>query len=353
MSTEAMVLEKVTATAPANIAFVKYWGAVDLERALPVNRSISMTLSDSLTRCTVEPLPDGSSDEIYLVDERGERVPAPERFAQRVRDQLGRLRVWAGYDGSFRVATRNNFPMATGLGSSASGFAALTLATTRALGHELSPRTLSLLARRSGSGSAARSAMGGYVQWPGGDGADVAPAGAESPDDDADGFASVLAPADHWDLRDVVAVVETGAKPVPSLEGHRRAATSPYYERRLELLPERLERVRQGIRDRDLELMGPVLECEAVDLHLVAMSSRPPIFYWTGGTLDVIRRVRAMRGESVGAYVSIDAGPNVHVICEPHDEEAVAGALASLPSVRRLIRDGVGPGPFVSEDHLL
>lgn len=353
MSTDTVGLEKATATAPANIAFVKYWGAVDLERALPVNRSISMTLSHSCTRCTVLPREDGSSHEVYLVDETGDRVEAPEGFAGRVLSHLDRLRGWAGYDGFFRVATRNNFPMATGLGSSASGFAALTLATTRALGRELSPRTLSVLSRRSGSGSAARSAMGGYVEWPGGDVPDVAERGLAAPEDDSGGHARVLAPAEHWDLRDVVAVVETGAKPVPSVEGHRRAGTSPYYERRLELLPDRLERVRRGIRERDLELLGAVLEREAVDLHLVAMSSRPPIFYWTGGTLEVIREVRAMREDGVNAYFSIDAGPNVHVICEPDLEDAVAGRLGSLAAVRTLIRDGVGQGPIVSDDHLL
>src|SRR5262249_22519333 len=127
-------MSKTTIQAPANIAFIKYWGARDLERAVPMNPSISMTLETCATRCTVETLAEGAKDEIWLSEpDRGFRPP-PREFAERMARQLDRLRAWSGSRAAFRVATKNSFPTAGGLASSAAGFAALTLAAAGALG---------------------------------------------------------------------------------------------------------------------------------------------------------------------------------------------------------------------------
>lgn len=327
-----------TATAPSNIAFIKYWGARDLERAVPFHPSISMTLRRCWTMTTVafEPVAE-QRDEVVVVDEGGARRPAGAEFRARVCRQLDRLREEAGTRGRFIVATRNSFPAGTGLASSASGFAALTLAAAKAVGLELPPERLSSLARSSGSGSAARSVLGGYVEWP------------ARPDLSA----RQLAAASHWDLRDVIAVVEEDPKAVPSLEGHRRAPTSPYFETRLRLLPERLRLVREAIARRSLDLLGPALEEEAIELHLVAMSSRPPAFYWKPGTVRVLEAVRTMREDGCEAWATLDAGANVHVVCAPRWEAWVQRELARLPEVRRLILDGVGEGPRYESEHLL
>jgi diphosphomevalonate decarboxylase len=376
---------KATASAPANIAFIKYWGARDLDRALPLNPSISMTLTRCRSRTTVEVLPGPGDDEVLVAGGRDDgsnkaavrrlpenpgmdpdtRAPTADRagdvgvspgatpvlrpadagFAARVRHHLDEIRRWAGLDPgatAFRVATVNSFPAAAGLASSASGFAALTVATLAALGREATPAELSSLARRSGSGSAARSVLGGYVEWPGPESAD--------PDDPV---AAVLAPAAHWDLRDLIAIVETGAKEVSSLAGHRRAPTSPYFGRRLEALPHRLAAVRRAILDRDFATLGPLIEEEAIDLHLIAMSSRPPIFYWKPATLEVLAALRTLRREGVPAWATIDAGANVHSICTPDAEAAVAARLAATPGVLDVIRDRVGEGPELHDEHLL
>jgi diphosphomevalonate decarboxylase len=330
---------KATAVAPANIAFIKYWGARDLDRAVPRNPSISMTLRACHTRCTVEHLPGGSADEVLYGGGRERlRDPGPA-FADRVRRHLDGIRAATGAGGAFRVATWNSFPSAAGLASSASGFAALTLAAARAAGADFSHRDLSSLARLSGSGSAARSVLGGYVEWPAGDGEDGC-------------HARPLASHDHWDLRDLIALVEAGPKATSSREGHRRAPTSPYFEARQALLPARLRETREAIAGRDLARLGPVLEEEAIDLHLIAMSSRPPIFYWHAATLGALEAVRRLRDEGAGAWATMDAGPNVHVICEAGSEERVAAALREVPGVREVIRDGVGPGPRFVPEHL-
>lgn len=334
--------EKVTAVAPANVAFVKYWGARDLEAGVPRNRTVSMTLRRCVSRCTLVPAPGADRDEVLRVSDGGEPEPAPEPFAAPVRAHLDRLRRRADRQIPMRVATRNTFPSSAGLASSASGFAALTLAGARLLGLDLGTGALSRLARRSGSGSAARSLMGGYVEWPAGDRSTT-----------LRGPARRLAGPGHWELRDVVAIVDAAPKPVPSREGHRRAATSPHFATRLGEVGRRLRSVRSAIRSRDLEALGPVLEEEAVELHLVAMSSRPPIFYWKPGTLEVLGEVRRAREEGVPAYFTIDAGPNVHVVCPPEAEADVVARLERLDAVDRVLRDGVGPGARLEDEHLL
>jgi diphosphomevalonate decarboxylase len=330
---------RVTVEAPANIAFIKYWGARDLESALPANTSVSMTLDHCRARTTIEQLPAAGEDEVQLAAAGGELSDAPPEFAAGVCRHLDRLRRWAGVDSSFRVASRNNFPTGAGIASSAAGFAALATAVAACLGRQPDAAALSLLARLSGSGSAARSVMGGYVRWPADDADPASPAVA-------------LAAADHWPLCDLVAVVDTESKSVSSREGHRRAPSSPHFAMRQERLAERLAAVEQAILDRNLARLGPLVEQEAIDLHLIAMSSRPPIFYWRPGTLEVLEAVRRLRGDGVGAWITMDAGPNVHVICEPGDEETVAVTLAGLPRVLSLLRDRVGAGPRFVEEHL-
>jgi diphosphomevalonate decarboxylase len=272
------------------------------------------------------------------------RDPGPA-FTARVLAHLDNLRRRAGLepgDGRFRVVTANSFPASAGIASSASGFAALTVAGAAALGLgldlERDAAELSALARQSGSGSAARSLQGGFVLWPD-------PAGAD-PDDPR---AVQLHPASHWPLADLVALVDTGAKEVSSLGGHRLAPTSPYFARRLEILPERLDRVRRALADRDFARLGAAIEEEAIDLHLIAMSSRPPIHYWTAGTVEVLACVRRLRAEGLPAWSTMDAGPNVHVICPPEAATAVAARLGELPAVQGVLRDRAGDGPVLEE----
>ncbi len=322
---------RATVSAPANIAFVKYWGARDAERALPYHPSISMTLEVCRSTTTVEADAGLDCDEVFVTGDDGRLHPAEAGFATRVGRHLEAIRRATGRGERCRVATRNSFPAAAGLASSASGFAALAGAACRALGLDPGPDELSVLARLSGSGSAARSTLGGFVEWPAGD--------------DPEAPAARLAPAAHWPLADVIALVETGAKEISSLEGHRRAPTSPGFEPRLARLPERLAAVRRAIEGRDLGALGPLLEREALELHAVAMTSEPPILYWLPGTLEVLHAVRELRRNGTAAHATMDAGANVHVICEPAAAEAVAGRLAELPAVRGVIRDRTGEGP--------
>lgn len=342
-SVDEPVRRKATYQAPANLALVKYWGMRNEEQALPCAPSISMTLTACVSITTVEYREQAGRDEVLLAEEDGRLQSAAAAFAAPVRRHLDRLRAWAEIGGRstghFLVATRNSFPSRSGLASSASGFAALTFAAVASLGRYASPEELSLLARASGSGSAARSVLGGWVVWPSPWNAPHAPA-------------KQLFPPGHWDLRDVIAVVEKGAKGVSSLEGHRRARSSELFPSRLGALPARLAAVERAIAARDLSALGRLVEADAAELQAIALSCEPPAVYPTAGTLAVLRCVAHLRQSGVPVYWSLDAGANVHLLCEPNDEDTVATAVAALPGTLGVLRDRVGSGPRRLDEHL-
>jgi diphosphomevalonate decarboxylase len=333
-----MSLKRATAVAPANIAFVKYWGVRDAERTLPYNGSISMNLDACLTTTTVMFDPALEQDEVTLTLYGGEARRAGGRPLERVVTHLDRLRALAGVAWRARVESSNNFPSDAGIASSAAAFAALTLAGAAALDLGLDERQLSILTRRSGSGSACRSIPTGYVEW-------RIPEGAYDPVVwDQESYAASLGPPEHWALADVVAVVDVEAKKIGSAENHRLAATSAYFPARLAELPARLDAVRAAIATSDLTALGEAVEADAVSMHAVCMTSRPPSFYWNAGTMTVIQAVRSWRAEGLQSYFTIDAGPNVHVICAAADRIEVERRLRELPGVLFTIGNGVGAG---------
>lgn len=319
-----------TAIAPANIAFIKYWGMRDTAQTLPYNGSISMNLDACLTTTTVELDPALRDDEVTLTLYGQTAQPARGRPRERVVAHLDRLRALAGETTYARVVSANNFPADAGIASSAAAFAALTLAGTAALGLFLDTRTLSILARRSGSGSASRSIPTGYVEWHNGD--------------DQTSFAESLAAPEYWDLADVVAVVDTSAKKIGSAENHLLATSSPYFNVRRDEVPTRLHEARTAIIRRDLTQLGVIMEADAVSMHAVCMTQVPPSFYWNAGTLTVIHAVREWRAQGLEAYFTIDAGANVHVICAGPDRATVQARLTDLPGVQLTLANGPGAG---------
>jgi diphosphomevalonate decarboxylase len=325
-----------TARAGSNIAFIKYWGVADESLNIPLSNSISMTLADAHTTTSVQwsPHDKRSEDEVTIDDVRLGPVAAA-----RIVRHLDRIRQLAQVDLRARVVSRNNFPMASGIASSASGFAALTVASCAALGLELDATRLSAIARR-GSGSASRSLFGGFVEW-------------EQGDDDASSVAHSIAPAQHWPLRDIVAVVSAAVKSVSSEHGHTFAATSPLNDARIASLDCALSEVRDAISQRKIRLLGPIIERDALAMHAVMMTGTPSLMYWSPGTIDVLHAVRLWRAEfGLPVYFTIDAGPNVHLITEAAHESAVVELLKGVHSVERVIVSQPGPAPVLLNEHL-
>lgn len=325
-------MRKATAVAHPNIAFVKFWGKVDEALNLPANPSLSMNLAALTTVTTVEFRP-GYREDAVTINDQPVSGPAWDRIVA----HLDRVRALAGIDDRARVVSVNNFPVGTGLASSASGFAALSLAATRAAGLELSEAALSRLARL-GSGSACRSVPGGFTLWEG--------------DTDETSWARQVAPPEHWDLRDVVAVVEHRPKAVSSSTGHALARTSPFYAARLAWVPELLSAAMEGIQQRDLARLGEAAEADALALHGVMMTSRPSLFYWQPATVQVMQAVRAWREEGLPVYFTIDAGPNVHCLCLGGAAGEVETRLRNLPGVQYVLVSGPGDGVRLTDRHL-
>jgi len=312
-----------TVVAHANLAFVKYWGKRDSALNIPLNNSISMNLSAARTTTTVEFDAALEEDAVLLEGE-----PVSEAFAVRVSRHLDRLRELAGSPVKARVETHNSFPASTGFASSASGFAALTLAASTALSLDLSERQLSILARQ-GSGSACRSIPAGFVEWQAGT-------------TDGDSYAYAIASPEHWDIVDVAVLVTESAKQVPSSQGHLLALNSPFWEARQALLPERLERVRGAILQRDFHTFGCEIEAEAMSMHAIMLTSayerddawHSGIYYISPDTLELLIAVQRWRDEGLGVYFTLDAGPTVHLICP----------LAEAAVVQRAVQQIARPG---------
>jgi diphosphomevalonate decarboxylase len=328
-----MPFQKVTSCANSNIAFIKYWGNRDVTHRVPLNDSVSMNLDHATTTTTVA-FDAQLNDDAVLIG----GAEANEAARQRVVAHLDRVRALAKIEVKARVQSQNSFPIGAGIASSASAFAALSLAATHAAGLELSERDLSMLARQ-GSGSACRSVPAGFVEWI---------AGSSS----ADSYAVSIAPPAHWDLSDVIAVVSAEEKQTGSTAGHAAAQTSHFLSERLRALPTRFHHVRRAILAKDLALLGPAIEEDAIELHFIAMTSVPPIFYWSPAMVRVIQSMLCWRADGLVVYFTLDAGPNVHLICESKDAEQVAARARAVPDVQQVIVNAPGGAARLIEEHL-
>ena len=309
---------RATAIAPANIALIKYWGKKDAKLRLPTNDSISMNLS-AVTTVTAVEFVDGLKEDLVSIDRRS--VSGVEK--QRIIAHLDRIRRMAGTHLKARVESRNNFPKGTGLASSASGFAALTLAASRSAGLALSEKELSILARL-GSGSACRSIPSGFVEWRAGN-------------SDKNSFAHSLFPGDYWDIRDVIAIIGRDAKKVSSTEGHAAVESSPFFKERLRGLPQKIRRIKEAIRKKDFSEFGEIAEAEAINMHAVMMTSNPALIYWMPATLRVMNQIIDWRASGLESYFTIDAGPNVHVLCRAKDAMKLERRLSMVEGVENVI----------------
>lgn len=323
---------RATAQAGANFALIKYWGKRDAALNLPDVGSISLTLDALHTETTVTFDPSLSADELVL-----DGQPGLDR-TRRISAFLDVLRQRAGALDFARVETGNNFPTAAGLASSASGFAALTVAADAALGTGWDARTLSELAR-IGSGSAARSIFGGIVEMHRGE-----------REDGSDSVAEPLADLDHWPLKVAVAISTRAEKAVGSTEGMQRTAdTSPFYAAWVANQPADLAEARKAIENKDFERLAEVSEGSALAMHGLAMSARPGLLYFNATTMECLHRIRALRSDGVPVFFTVDAGPQVKAICESVALPAVRDALAGVSGVLDVVESGLGPGAAVRD----
>ena len=312
---------RATARAQPNIALIKYWGKRNTRRNLPAVGSISITLADLFTETSVE-LDKSLPHDRLVVNDRDDPHMMP-RISKCLDEVVGPDRPRA------RVDSRCNFPIAAGLASSASAFAAVVVASAAAAGQQRNADEMASLAGRA-SGSAARSLYGGYVEL-------------TSSDDDIS-VASIRG-VEEWPLRVVVAITESGAKSIASGEAMEISRnTSPFYDRWVAAQAADLETARDAISARDFEKLAVVAEHNCLKMHSVMWASRPPIVYWNSATLNCLQTIRELQSRGVAVFFTIDAGPQVKAICLPEEEALVRSALADTNGVSSILVSGLGGG---------
>ena len=307
-----------TAIAHPNIALAKYWGKQDGPGNRPATPSLSITLDALTTTTTVE---DAEADTLWLNGCRAHDAKIEQALADWRRDHA---------IGPLTLSSRNNFPTAAGLASSASGFAALATAIDAHCALGLSDGERSALARR-GSASAARSIHGGFVAL-------------AAPDWRA---AQVLAP-DAWPLAVVVAVTAAEPKAVPSTAGMARSkTTSPYFAAWTESTGADFEAIKIAVANRDFDALAERAEASCLKMHALMLSSQPPLVYWRGATVDCLRVVHELRADGCGVFATVDAGPQVKAVCLPQHADEVEAMLQEVPGVESTLRSGLGGGARV------
>ncbi len=328
-------MKKVTVQASSDIALVKYWGKKDEVLRLPENGSVSVILDGLDTVTTVEFQESLVSD---LVTIGSVDLAEAGTEAKRVTTQLDRIRSLAGVSTKAKVVSKNSFPKGTGLSSSGSGMAALTVAAANALGLRLSEKEISILARQ-GSGTACRCACSGFVEWLDGETSETS-------------FSQTIYSKDHWDIRDVVAVVSEDMKKVSSTEGHATAQSSPFFSVRQKNIKQKIALVKKALEVKDFTALGVLVEAEALEFHSILFTSTPPLVLWYPGTMQVMQAVMELRQDGIECYFTINTGFNVHVLTLPRFQEKVESKIKSLPLVTNTLLAKVGDGPKMVGNHL-
>lgn len=373
-------------TAPVNIATLKYWGKRDSKLNLPTNSSISITLSqdDLKTTTTVCCSSSFKEDQLYL---NGHKETLATPRAQKCLAALRSARKELESSHSdypklaflpLLIASKNNFPTAAGLASSAAGYAAMTYSIAKLYKLQLNRSELSKIARQ-GSGSACRSLDGGFVAWEMG-----------QREDGEDSKAVQVADVEHWPtIRAAILVVSAAKKEVPSTGGMQlTVGTSDLFDYRIKhVVPQRFNEMKQAILKKDFQTFAELTMRDSNSFHAVCLDTYPPIFYLNDTSKRIIKLVNALNsayGRNIVAY-TFDAGPNAVLYYEAKDESLVLGLIhrffGTLPGwnkksqdswevpakfpidkfdqdtfskgVSRVILTGIGQGPMETEDLLI
>lgn len=313
--------------AHTNIALIKYWGKRNDELFLPMNSSLSLTLDAFYTDTEVVLDSDFTSDTFFLND-----VKQDEKETEKITKFLNLFRNEVNMKTKACVKSYNHVPTAAGLASSASAFSALAGAMNQASDLNLDPKTLSTYARR-GSGSATRSIYGGFVEWYMGED-DLSETSHAIPVDDA-----------SWDIGMIVIAVNTGRKKLSSRVGMKQTiATSPFYSSWVETATSDLTKMKDAIKQKDFITLGEITESNGMKMHATMLGAFPPISYWEPDSVKAIQTVKEIRGMGIPCYVTMDAGPNVKVLCKASDMAKIEELLLKEFKREQIIPTTVGEG---------
>lgn len=327
-------MRTVKIKSPANIAFIKYWGQRDSQFVLPYNDSFSMNLSDCYVLLEIESLENIGIKKLYIKNYQKENFEIAEKesmkkvinFYQQAKNFL-KIKKEIG----FIIKSQNSFPKKAGIASSAAFFSGLALGLTKLFNIDLDKKKLSILARLSGSGSACRSIPDGFSWWHKGK-------------DSLSSFATSIAKPSYWQLVDLVLILSKKEKKTSSQEGHLKALTSPLFLPRIKHINDRIRRIKKAFFKKDFTSFGEILEEEAISMHSVMMTQKPPLYYWSKKTVEVIKEIVKLRQKGLESYFTIDAGENVHLICQKKDCDKFFNYFKNFPGIFDIIINSVCQG---------
>jgi diphosphomevalonate decarboxylase len=276
-------------------------------------------------------------DRVFIdgVEEKGE-------IYHHVVGHLDIMRGYAGFKEKLLVFTKKTFPVGSGLAGSAASSSAMAEAFAGLLEKATDRRSISIMARR-GSGSAARSVFGGFVLW-------------QKGISDQTSYAIQLFDENHWDIRDVIAMVDFGPKKLKSIEGmklSRKTCPESIYSAFTRDADLHIEETRSALDSRDIDMFGAFYETENYLFRRVCLKTEPQLDYWTKTTQDIIDEVANLRNDGVQAYAGTDAGPNVHILTSAKHVEGVIGSIQKLEGVQGLLHCRIGRGSHLIDEHLI
>ena len=297
-------MKKVIVRSPVNIALIKYWGKANEQLVLPTTTSVSLTLTDLWTETTFE---EGNFS--FELNNK----PADLQETKRVKDVLKHFR-----DDQVVIKSKNNFPTASGLASSASGFAALTVGLNKFYDANYTLQELATLTR-VGSGSSCRSLVDGFAIW------------------HRNGtLESIINPFQN--LMMIVVLISEDKKTISSREAMKiTKETAPTYASWTQASEEDFQNIRIAINEKQFDRVGQIMEMNSERLHQVMKDSIPSIIYQKTSSIEVLNLVKKARTKGLIGYTTMDAGPNVKILIQQHQLEDWKQLLKANISYRFLV----------------
>jgi diphosphomevalonate decarboxylase len=330
-----------SAVSHPNKALVIYWGNENDMLRTPTRSSLSVTLQginhplDYIV--SLRTIGASERDKIIIdgIEDKGE---IRSHFIY----HLNAMRRYTGFKEKLEVTTRTSFPVGSGLAGSAASASALAEAFAGLIGKTEDTRLKSIMARR-GSGSASRSVFGGFVMW-------------QKGNSDDSSYATQLFNENHWDLRNVIAMVSSTPKKIRSIEGmklSKRTCPAEIYSEFVSVANHHIEGISTAVLERDIGKLGALYEKENYLFRQVCLKTTPPLDYWTKVTDNILNKVANLRNDGVPAYAGTDAGPNVHVFTQPNYVERVIRTIQEAEGILDIIHCRVGKGSHLIEEHLI
>ena len=320
-------MKKYKAKAYANIALIKYWGKENEELIIPKNSSLSLTLDALYTETEVSFI-DNDCDVFYLDNKK-----QTKKELLKISKYIDIFRNLSGINKKVLVKSFNHVPTAAGLASSASGYAALAMALNKLFELNYSSKDVSKLARR-GSGSASRSIFGGFVEWQKGY--------------DNESSKAIKIDDANWDIAMIILVLNKNKKKISSREAMKLTIqTSPLYEAFTKSQEEDLIKIKKAIKNRDFADVGKITENNAMKMHATMLSANPSIIYFEEESLRAIEKIKELREKGLSIYYTMDAGPNVKILCKKSESEVIISKLKE--SFDNIIFSDIGKDACVKE----